>query len=341
MCLAELSRRGLLLPSRLAEVAPLVSKAIRFDLLRGQHSVGQHVRDAACYVCWAFARAYSPQVLRPHLSILTHGMLVTALFDREVNCRRSAAAALQENVGRQGHASFHLGLELVALVDYTSLGNRKNAYLKRAKMVGGLDGPVNRRLMDHLEGVDAYCSLDDDDRGGGDSGARDVELRRGFGKVAHWDPDLRRLASEGLAKLAENEIAHDPALCSDSVGWGGPGDVLRRLRSVVKEALSPGITLARRHGALLSASSFLRVLGLSSAGRRQLLEPRLGEGVAVVAELVGLVGGLEKARLYRGRGGELVRQASCEYLAVLARACLAVPRKTLFALLDSLHDNLR
>ena len=59
LALAELSRRGLLLPARLADVVPLVRDALQFDVLRGQHSVGAHVRDAACYVCWSFARAYS------------------------------------------------------------------------------------------------------------------------------------------------------------------------------------------------------------------------------------------------------------------------------------------
>ena len=30
----------------------------------GAHSVGAHVRDAGCYVCWAFARAYAPGVYK-------------------------------------------------------------------------------------------------------------------------------------------------------------------------------------------------------------------------------------------------------------------------------------
>ena len=96
-----------------------------YDEKRGTHSVGMqacvpvamitsatagaHVRDAACYVCWAFARAYEPQQLKSHVSRLAwypyhyvlvralhsipscSGLLVTALFDREVNCRRAAA----------------------------------------------------------------------------------------------------------------------------------------------------------------------------------------------------------------------------------------------------------
>jgi hypothetical protein len=100
LCLAELARRGLLLPARLGELVPIVVQAIGYDVRRGQHSVGAHVRDAACYTCWAFARAYSPEVLRPHVKELSVALVLASLFDREVNCRRAASAAFQESVGR-------------------------------------------------------------------------------------------------------------------------------------------------------------------------------------------------------------------------------------------------
>jgi hypothetical protein len=100
LCLAELARRGLLLPNRLKELVPIVVQAIGYDVRRGQHSIGAHVRDAACYTCWAFARAYSPEVLRPHVKELSEALVLTSLFDREVNCRRAASAAFQESVGR-------------------------------------------------------------------------------------------------------------------------------------------------------------------------------------------------------------------------------------------------
>jgi len=96
LALAELARRGLLLPERLGEVIPIVVRAIGYDVRRGQHSVGTHVRDAACYTCWAFARAYEPSVLRPHVRMLSVALVLTSLFDREVNCRRAASAAFQE-----------------------------------------------------------------------------------------------------------------------------------------------------------------------------------------------------------------------------------------------------
>ena len=73
LALAELARRGLLVPARLPEVVPVVMKAIVYDLRRARHSIGSHVRDAACYVCWAFARAYAPEVLKPHVLELSRG----------------------------------------------------------------------------------------------------------------------------------------------------------------------------------------------------------------------------------------------------------------------------
>ena len=43
-------------------------------------SVGMHVRDAACYVCWAFARAYAASVMRPHVQGLARGGSYTMLW---------------------------------------------------------------------------------------------------------------------------------------------------------------------------------------------------------------------------------------------------------------------
>lgn len=48
-------------------VVPVVIKALSYDEKRGNFSVGSHVRDAACYVCWAFARAYDPEAIKAHV----------------------------------------------------------------------------------------------------------------------------------------------------------------------------------------------------------------------------------------------------------------------------------
>jgi tubulin-specific chaperone D len=173
LALAELVRRGLLLPKRLPEAVPRVLQALAYDVRRGSHSVGAHVRDAACYVCWAFARAYEPGVMAPHVGALATGMLVTALFDREVNCRRAAAAAFQESVGRQGAGSFPHGLEVLTAADYFTLGNRGHAFTVVAPAVAAF--PVYRGpLREHLLAV----------------------------KIRHWDAAVRGLAARALAALA-------------------------------------------------------------------------------------------------------------------------------------------
>ena len=78
------ARRGLLLPQRLSQVLPLVEQAMLYDELRGNFSVGSAVRDAACYLCWAFARAYDPILLQPYVRQLAISLLITTVFDREV-----------------------------------------------------------------------------------------------------------------------------------------------------------------------------------------------------------------------------------------------------------------
>ncbi|PKU63775.1 hypothetical protein MA16_Dca010693 [Dendrobium catenatum] len=61
--------------------------------------------------------------LAPHL-------LTVACYDREVNCRRAASAAFQENIGRQG--DFPHGIDIVSSADYFSLASRTNSYLNIA-----------------------------------------------------------------------------------------------------------------------------------------------------------------------------------------------------------------
>jgi len=100
LAIAELSRRGLLLPHRLKELIPWIILALKFDVKRGAHSVGGNVRDSSCYVCWSFARAYTPEVLDEHVRKLSNTLVAVSVFDRDINIRRASSAAFQENVGR-------------------------------------------------------------------------------------------------------------------------------------------------------------------------------------------------------------------------------------------------
>lgn len=55
----------------LCPVVPVILKALTYEEKRGSCSVGTNVRDAACYVCWAFARAYEPQELQPFVAAIS------------------------------------------------------------------------------------------------------------------------------------------------------------------------------------------------------------------------------------------------------------------------------
>ncbi|XP_066442749.1 tubulin-specific chaperone D [Eleutherodactylus coqui] len=170
LALAELGRRGLLLPSRLPDVVPVILKALVYDEKRGACSVGSNVRDAACYVCWAFARAYDPLEMKPFVNLIASALIIAAIFDRDVNCRRAASAAFQENVGRQG--TFPHGIDILTTADYFAVGNRANCFLNISVFVAGFP-EYTTSMIDHL-----------------------VEM-----KINHWDIVIRELSTKALHNL--------------------------------------------------------------------------------------------------------------------------------------------
>ncbi|VDL63458.1 unnamed protein product [Nippostrongylus brasiliensis] len=163
LALAELSRRGILLPQSLEKAFSIAQQALFYEEPMGRHAFGSNVRDAACYVLWAFARAYEPDELKCFMCV--------ALFDREVNLRRAASAAFQENVGRQ--ANFPDGIALLTIVDYFVVGNRWRCYNKACLEVVRFPR-YSDALVDHL-----------------------IE-----NKVIHWDEVIREQAASALGLLA-------------------------------------------------------------------------------------------------------------------------------------------
>uniref|UniRef100_A0A8D3BVJ2 Tubulin-specific chaperone D n=1 Tax=Scophthalmus maximus TaxID=52904 RepID=A0A8D3BVJ2_SCOMX len=170
LALAELGRRGLLLPSRLPDVVPLIIKSLTYEEKRGACSVGSNVRDAACYVCWSFARAYEPKELKPFVTEIASALLITAVFDRNINCRRAASAAFQENVGRQG--TFPHGINILTAADYYTVGSVNNCYLTISVYIASFP-EYTGAMIDHLIAM----------------------------KINHWDGVIRELASKALHNL--------------------------------------------------------------------------------------------------------------------------------------------
>ncbi|KAL1505707.1 hypothetical protein ABEB36_005211 [Hypothenemus hampei] len=170
IALAELGRRGLLLPERLPQVVPLILKALIYDEPRGYSSVGSHIRDAACYVCWSFARAYEPEDLKPYVQEIASTLLIVTCFDKEINCRRAASAAFQENVGRQG--TFPHGINILTTADFYAVSVRNNSYLSISVFIAQFE-EYTIPLIDHLVSK----------------------------KVDHWDCSIRELTAKALHNL--------------------------------------------------------------------------------------------------------------------------------------------
>ncbi|KAJ6344355.1 hypothetical protein OIU76_005970 [Salix suchowensis] len=283
LALAELARRGLLLPMSLPKVVPYVVKALHYDIRRGPHSVGSHVRDAAAYVCWAFGRAYYHIDMRNVLEQLAPHLLTVACYDREVNCRRAAAAAFQENVGRQGN--YPHGIDIVNTADYFSLSSRVNSYLHVAVYIAQYEGylyPFAEELLHN--------------------------------KIGHWDKGLRELAGEALSAL----VKYDPEHFASSV-----------LEKLIPFTLSSDLCM--RHGATLATAEI--VLALHQFDYALATEKQ--------KQVAAVVPAIEKARLYRGKGGEIMRSAVSRFIECISSSHLLLPEKIKRSLLDTLTENLR
>ena len=150
--------------------------------MKGYMSVGQNIRDSACYVCWAFARAYDPRDLQPFVQRIATGLLIVTVFDREINCRRAASAAFQESVGRLGN--FPHGIDILTAADFYSVGMRTNSYLLISDFIAKYE-EYTIPLIDHL-----------------------VEL-----KTSHWDIAIRELTAKALNKLTY----HNPEYMAKTV----------------------------------------------------------------------------------------------------------------------------
>ncbi|KAI9172975.1 hypothetical protein H9P43_007106 [Blastocladiella emersonii ATCC 22665] len=172
LSIAELARRGLLLPAVLDTAMTWIQLALTFDIRRGNYSIGSPVRDAACYVCWSFARAYAPDIMRPHVHRLAPSLVCVSMYDREVHVRRAASAAFQENVGRQG--IFPHGIDIVTAADFFTVGNRASAFLVAGRAIAAFDE------------YHPYCVR--------------YLLEN---SVFHWDPAVRVLAAEALGVLVD------------------------------------------------------------------------------------------------------------------------------------------
>jgi tubulin-specific chaperone D len=207
----------------------------------------------------------------------------------------------QENVGRQGHENMAHGIEILTAADYFSLGSRTAAYLTIAPYVASFT-PHRAALTDHVAAV----------------------------KLQHWDSEVRALAAKALGALAPLDL-HRAAT--------------ELLPTVLQQILSPD--LLKRHGACLAAGELLLAIANSSctnSSSGSSDSSSTGDAPLLTSETTSAVleaiPALEKARLYRGRGGEVMRTAACK-LAQCIAAALPLTAKARARLLDTADECLK
>jgi tubulin-specific chaperone D len=338
LALAELARRGLLLPERLTEVFPLMYQALLYDKKHGNHSIGAHVRDAACYLAWSFARAYAPEEMQGHLNELGRYLIIVALFDREVNCRRAASAAFQEHVGRQG--SFPHGIEILTEADYFTLGNRNHAYLHVSCFIAQFNEYLCF-MIDHL--------LDQ--------------------KLKHWDIVIRQLAGCALSVLVP--FAPDyyiQTVLPNLLASVYHNNLVIRHGCILGTAESL-LGLAGKSGENNDPKTIEKII-YKHSGNYYLLKPSKDDDKdqalikdsdnrryfkdiyrklqlknnlnlisnEILTSIKEVVPNIEKKRLYRGKGGQIIRIGVCRYLECLSKSKIGLTQGQILKIQETLNE---
>ncbi|GJP52652.1 hypothetical protein CLOM_g11750 [Closterium sp. NIES-68] len=347
LALAELAARGLLLPSRLHSVTPLLVTALHYEVLRGAHGIGAHVRDAAAYVCWAIAHSFSPAVAAASLQQLCPHLLAVACCDRQVKCRWAAAAAFQEVVGRFGCIS-----DAHALATPTSRGTPHAA--AAAAAAAAVDaGDKSNRPSTGAQGVGAGAD--------GSGSHRDEQWVPAGGIAIVNAADVASLASTRMAftqvsgtirgGVPRVQGAGAAEACSLHAPLGpehplprsrlpclhGPPRPAPPARALTAQPAAPPF-LPRppsRHGALLATAALL--LPLSACPPSPLLTDALSSLASSLPRLLA-------PRSFRGRLAADLKVASCCLLSALAtalpRAHVVLPASALSAATSCVQDML-
>lgn len=332
LAIAELCKRGMILPDKLEKVMCYLEKALIFEVNKGTFCSGSNVRDSACYLAWALARAYSKHVLQGLINRLAQRLILVMLFDKEVNCRRAASAAFQEHVGRQGY--FPNGIEIITEADYFTLGNRSNCYLNISTFVSQYPG-YSHAIFDYLS----------------------------ENRLVHVEENIRTLSAETLGLLVcfdadyfiNKIIPNIIQMCFSSNIFTrqgallGLGYILAGLRGKWDfEQKSKRIRIK-----MLEGMSALETKVLEDSDYRKAFEEnynnikylnniqKINSQDIILNKILGIPVLLEQKKLYRGKGGEIMRNAVNNFIRLICEADLLLDEKVIFEYLQFLLDNLK
>ena len=111
------------------KLVPFIQQSLTFSKTVGNRLVGSYVRDAACYVCWSIAKRSKRKY--KDFELLIPNLICASLLDKEIQCRRAAAAALQECVGRL----FPEYLKLIMIINFESVSDIEECFFSLMPVV--------------------------------------------------------------------------------------------------------------------------------------------------------------------------------------------------------------
>ena len=332
LCIAELCKRGMILPERLVELIPYLEKALLFEIDKGTFVTGSNVRDSACYIVWALARAFTTDIMKKYVERLAKTLILTILFDKEVNCRRAASAAFQENIGRQGN--FPHGIEILTEADYFTLGSRNNCYFNISIFIAQYD-EYYKSIVDYL-----YNN-----------------------RLIHVESQIRDISATALSLL----VPFNPKYFVE--------DIIPKL---IKSCTSPSLRV--RHGSLIGIGNILLGLNgkwdfyhKSRINRNQMINSLSNKDRKILAdsdyrkqfekfydnikyinnieyltskkeltrEIIELVKKIDEAKLYRGKGSEIMRNGVNDFIKLFSEVKLEINEDDFIYFHDILIDNIR
>ena len=280
LALSECIRKGCFEPGDIKELLSYFRFALSYDIPRGAHSVGTHVRDAACYWFWCVSRTISSSALHQILASVAPDILFRSCYDREVNVRRAAAAAFQEAVGRT--TEFPLGIEMITMSNFFTVARRSDAFLDVAPKLASLSAELGLHFLSQL-------------------------IQKSIG---HWDIEFRELAAKGIGVLGniyrEMITAQFPLLlekCSNPNASTKHGALMALSCVISSEVFS---------------EAALNEVAYSSNKITEPVLGHLNISDTLTMQIGHLVPQLQKSHSFRSRHGELVRIASCELVKSIA-----------------------
>ena len=333
LCIAELCKRGMILPERLVELIPYLEKALLYETDKGTFVTGSNVRDSACYIVWALARAFTNDIMKKHVETLAKTLILTILFDKEVNCRRAASAAFQENIGRQGN--FPHGIEILTEADYFTLGSRNNCYFNISIFIAQYQ-EYYKSIVDYL-----YSNR-----------LIHVELQiREISAVAlsllvPFNP--KYFVDEVIPKLIKNcfnpslRVRHGSLIGIGYIllGLNGKWDLYNKSKINRNQMLN---SLSNKDRKILADSDYRKQFEKYYDSIKYIDNINLlfNDNKSLTQEILSLIKNIDEKKLYRGKGSELMRNGVNDFIKLFSEVKLPITEEDFIYFHEILFDNIR